>query len=735
MSLNNIKYPKGGTYRSNKLGFEPIDFFLDLLPESKKFDLLLGYFSSTAIRTISKGFALFLFNGGEMRMVTNHIYASDDKQALLLAERSKPEHFEFNLTDYEKIKSSLDDVGTHFFNCLAWLITKKKLQIQIIKPNDTLGIAHYKSGLFDDYENKVSFSGSCNFTYSGLVLNREDITIKKSFTGNEDDLYAIDEFQKEFDIIFSGKSKDLNYIRFAEIEESVQRDFGNKDIYELLEQERTIVKNMYGQNLSDKIKEKLRMLDTKIKNIIDEPRFPYEFPRDYQIKAYEAWKRNNYKGIFAMATGTGKTLTSLNCVLEEYRLSGSYQAIILVPTKELVNQWKTEIKEFNFRNIVIASSVNGNWRNDLRRLAFLSKSESDYSFFVVTTYNTFATPGFQRILKNLPEQTILIADEAHNLGSPSRLKWLEDFSLNRRIGLSATPERIYDEEGSDELDLFFNASRPYTYEFPMKKALEEGYLCDYNYYPILIELQENELEAYVELSKKLSKLINSEDKEIKESAKRLLLLRKQIIHKASNKIVYFKNIIRELSDNNSFKHTLVYAPEGYFNDSDINANSFVDLNPDENRICEYYASSVREVSPETKIALFNGSTPNRDFIINEFTKENIDVLVSMKCLDEGVDVPRTETAIFCASTGNPRQFIQRRGRILRTHKDKDVANIYDLVVVPSKTQIMGNRRTAKQLVENELRRVYEFAHLAKNKYQAIGSMKSIFSIYGINPIY
>jgi superfamily II DNA or RNA helicase len=287
-------------------------------------------------------------------------------------------------------------------------------------------------------------------------------------------------------------------------------------------------------------------------------------------------------------------------------------------------------------------------------------------------------------------------------------------------------------EGTKVVDKFFNDSRPYTYEFSMETALDKGYLCKYYYYPYLVELTEEELKGYIEISAQLAKFIHSTDTEISAKAEKLLLLRKQIIHKANNKILQFDKLILELSKQNRLKHTLVYAPEGYFGEFFNDSESLENLNIEENRICEFYSSRIRSLSPQTKVALFNAGTQSRDFILNQFSRSEIDVLVSMKCLDEGVDVPRTEMAVFCASTGNPRQFIQRRGRILRNHKEKQFAYIYDLVVVPSLSQRVGNFQVEKRLIENELRRVNEFADLAENRFEALERVKYIVKMYDID---
>ena len=104
----------------------------------------------------------------------------------------------------------------------------------------------------------------------------------------------------------------------------------------------------------------------------------------------------------------------------------------------------------------------------------------------------------------------------------------------------------------------------------------------------------------------------------------------------------------------------------------------------------------------------------------------------MKCLDEGVDVPRSELAIFCASTGNPRQFIQRRGRILRTHKDKEYATIHDLIVMPEVNPDSDSYRMEKNMVRAELNRVKNFAMLSRNLDYTVQALEEVLDYYKLS---
>ncbi|MBK8330500.1 MAG: DEAD/DEAH box helicase family protein [Bacteroidetes bacterium] len=457
-----------------------------------------------------------------------------------------------------------------------------------------------------------------------------------------------------------------------------------KDINELLVQEEQLLKRKQNIFSNPKLKKMITMLISDIDVIRRAPRFPYsEGPREYQINAYNSWVANNYKGMFAMATGTGKTITSLNCLLEDYKKSGNYKAIITVPTTALVKQWQKECGKFNFKNIVTVSSKE-NWDDNL---AFFNTASKliDTSYVVIVTYASLPRPKFQSYFTQLPKDTILIADETHNLGSQGLLRLLPNIHLEKRIGLSATPHRKFDEVGNQAIQEFFNDEPPYIVSYSMEEALKIGWLCNYTYYPHIVKLTDPEMEKYKELSLQLLRmgLFDKETGNFRSTPEieKKLLERKRIIHKAANKLEAFKAILRsEFDKRKSLKYTLIYVPEGI--EANYEDEDFSTETEDEIGLIELYTKAVRDTDDFIMVSRFTSKSDNREEILKNYEEGKTHVLTSMKCLDEGVDVPRSELAIFCASTGNPRQFIQRRGRVLRLHKDKIHATIHDLVVVP-----------------------------------------------------
>lgn len=740
--LYEVDWAEDGTYRPGEHN-SPEKFFNDCLENSNEFDLQLGYFSSATISVLADGFASFISNGGRMRLVINHIVSEEDKDAI-----SKGVHGGvidcFDLTNFETLRQTFDEYQQQFFECLSFLIYAKRIDIRIIKPRNKKGISHTKSGQFRDGDSVTSFTGSANFTISGLFNNLEEIKIDRSDSVDKMVQNRIVSQREEFDSIMKGKKKNVEYLSPDNLISAIQSNFGDKEIEELLDVEKKLRKIKQEKAIRER-QERIDVVAEDFPKI--EPRFPYSSgPRDYQKTAFENWRNNGQKGLFAMATGTGKTITSLNCLFEIYQRKGYYKAIILVPTITLVNQWEQECSKFQFANITKVYSKNLTWRDEVERILFNEKykteREPEVSYIIISTYASYSRENVFKVLNGFDKRRLLmIADECHNIGSGSLIKRLKDIPYLRRIGLSATPERQYDDEGNTKIRKFFGSEDKYTYEYSMEEAIRNGVLCKYMYYPHLVRLTAEEMDAYIDLSDKIAKYFNY-DKErfekVDEKLKKLLLARKRIVHKAERKIEIFRDIIeKRLNEKGNLKYTLVYVPEGNTPDyvganDDFDKSEEIDNDNDVEHLINQYTQVVTEVDNHVTVRKFVSGQKDREDILRDFAEGKLQVLTSMKCLDEGVDVPRSELAIFCSSTGNPRQFIQRRGRVLRTHPDKKIAELHDLVVVPELNPNSNSYRLEQLLLRGELMRVNNFALLSENPSYSEMELREVMNHYGLN---
>ena len=753
MLKSDVIWPASRYYKSGSK-WEPIAFFSECLQNSTHFDLMLGFFSSSAISVLSDSFASFIFNGGNVRLIINDILTENDKSAISVAgsDASIPT---FDLSDLLNLKETLSKQDKHFFECLAWLYRNNRIDVKIVTPKDESGISHTKCGIFSDGINSVAFNGSCNFTKTALVYNIEDVTASCDWDG-ESNVARVKEISENFDETFAGNNDAVKYLNVEQIKTHIINGFEKKEITELLQDEYNLVEGKITAELRPSVRKVLERAKHKILSQIEktkaitpqrteerEPAFPYpQGPRDYPSLAFENWKNNKQKGLFAMATGTGKTITSLNCLLEIYKRCGYYKAIILVPTITLVEQWEGECKKFSFRSIVKVCSKNPKWKDEVDAITLSEKikgKDNRVSYIIISTYASFVKDNVFKTLTIFPKsKLLLIADEAHNMGAKRIMDLMSGIPYFRRIGLSATPERQYDEISNERLRAFFGAENDYTYEYSMKEAIDKGVLCRYYYYPHLVRLTSSEMDEYAELSTELAKFFNNNRfDESNDILTALLLKRKRIIHKAHNKLEIFRDIIEaRFKEKGNLKYTLVYVPEGvkpdtesadYFDDYDIVPND-----ADSDHLIDIYSSVVCNVDSRVTVRKFTADSKDRDSLLNDFASGEIQVLTSMKCLDEGVDVPRSELAIFCASTGNPRQFIQRRGRILRTHKDKHMAIIHDLVVAPEISTTSDSYTMERRLLENELKRVKNFSLLSENSDDTVKELEEITNYYNLS---
>jgi superfamily II DNA or RNA helicase len=404
----------------------------------------------------------------------------------------------------------------------------------------------------------------------------------------------------------------------------------------------------------------------------------------------------------------------------------------------LVEQWEKECSKFNFNENIIKVYSANNWQSELSRLETLKLLNKDFSFIIIATYASFLTKKFQSQFKELSANTLLVADECHNMGSPSILRKLKSIHLQKRIGLSATPERQYQEEINNTIREFFGEKleNDYTFSYSMEDAIkkEPKALCPYRYYPQIVRLTDSEFQKYVDYTRRIFAM-HPKSEEEKEIYNRLCIARQRIIHKAENKLDAFKSILQEeYVKRKNLKYTLVYVPEGLADEDVIFDASKTDILQEtdaDRNLLNLYTRTIGELFDNVPVKQFIGSTSSDDRkkILQDFANGDLQVITSMKCLDEGIDVPRSELAIFCASTGNPRQFIQRRGRVLRLSAGKDEAVIYDLVVVPDPSGDDSLFKTEQGEVAKELRRIRDFAEMSENKHYTRKILDPILKYY------
>jgi DNA phosphorothioation system restriction enzyme len=434
--------------------------------------------------------------------------------------------------------------------------------------------------------------------------------------------------------------------------------------------------------------------------------------RPYQHGAIRSWTQAGGQGILNMATGTGKTITSLLAAAHARRtLDNRLALIVAVPYQHLVEQWASDVRDFG-ANPIMAFESRKSWQEDFQREILEFNSSARDSLVVITTHKTFASEPFQRELERLSgAEKMLIADEVHHLGAPHLRQGLPQ-SIPLRLGLSATPERWYDDEGTNALFRYFGDG--VAYEYSLQKAIDNGSLCEYYYIPHIVELTADEEEEYLRLSNKIAKLAASledglEDADVQSEPglKQALFKRARLLGTAEGKL---KRLTQLLQHQEHVEHTLVYCGDGSVDDElSGRTKRHVDATVEVLR---------RDLDVRARRFTARESQDERQELLQRFSDGELEALVAIRCLDEGVDVPSTRTAYILASSSNPRQFVQRRGRILRTAENKPYAVIHDFIVAPPKRVFQDESSeefpTERSLIEKELRRVNLFAESARN---------------------
>jgi len=700
--FKDLDFNEDGEYESSGSNI-PLEFYLKTFPIAKKIDIFLGYYSSYVFKFLAPVMARFIYNGGEMRIITNEFLSVNDKNHLIENKSNLNNNFIKYLHESKRIDEVLYPESQHFYDCLKYLMNENRLKIKpvIFTKSGLEGLVHRKQMILFDGQDYISTNGSINFSVTAIIRNDESFSLSLPWESKKDS-NRTRKRKDLFESVFLNKNPDYREVNSSEIITDIDKIANEKELYQLISDSKKLkISNFLPKKIQVLIEDSKNELEKILKEKQD-PKFPHDEPYEYQTKAYENWKLNNYSGLFEMATGTGKTLTAILCMIEEYKLNNIQRNIIVVPGEELVRQWATELEECNFQNIFTWYSKNKKLNKEIDSIKAF-KNVKNKHLNIVITYDSFKdTLKFNNIFKGNFEDFIVVFDEAHNMGSLGFMKSANNKKFNKRIGLSATPLRDWDEQGSNDfINNFFNSEKP-VFKYTMKEAIGK-YLCNYKYFPYFCFLEDNEWEEYKEFTRQIPKA--PKDRTINQYA---AMKRQAVIDKAFQKRSAVIKILKKLLEGKNISNTLVYCPKGKEDDDS-----------DDEKVIRLIAESVASnFGDKIKAHFFLGGTKDRDLLLEDFENQEVDLLYAIKCLDEGVNVPSTQNAIFVASGKNKREFIQRRGRILRKFKGKEFANIYDIIVLPTNSQYYQEKNYSEKLLIGEFGRLIEFLQISVNKIDA-----------------
>ncbi|MBE0470964.1 MAG: DEAD/DEAH box helicase family protein [Methyloprofundus sp.] len=692
-----------GVYRTELVNiFEA--FYKPALERAVQYDRAVGYFSSQALISNLKGLSGLVKNKGKMRLIIGHPLEEDEFESVrkgrelarILKEKEK---------DLEEIISNVKEKHRARLELLSYLIASDRLEVKFAFRKK--GMYHEKIGIiYDNEKNNIVFSGSSNETIYGLTpeYNAESISVYRSWDEHAYKMYGR-EFVESFEKLWNGKQVNTVTVSvpsdmYSKISKSIPVNANNID---------KIIMDEISSEMEDYILKGSASEEPEIPKMLNGKEFEI---RKHQLNAMTKWKENDFTGIFKLSTGSGKTITAIYSAVKIFkaRSSKGYKTtlIVSVPYKELAKQWIDNLENFNIKAIRCWDSYSA-WYNKLgSEIMAYNKGAIDFLALVVVN-RTMEGHYFKSLIKSIDSSgVIFIGDECHNHGSTKTAESLPN--ARYRIGLSATPFR----SDEDEIDSPFPQTAKENIigyygdivsEYSLGDAINDGVLCEYEYHIIPVYLTAEEQEQYEELSLRISALINKVSIGGCANEAELTSLcgkRSRLLGSAENKLIALSEIALKINPENR-KYTLFYCGEGKMDAE----------NSDDNiRVIEKVSQTLSCAGWKTSRFTSVENAQQRSVIMRNFSDGVVDALVSMKVLDEGVDVPVCDKAFILASTRNPRQYIQRRGRVLRKHPGKNKAVIYDFVTLPS-----SNTAASTNLIKAELERIDDFATLAKNRFE------------------
>ena len=685
------------------------DFYVPLLKNAVLYQRAVGFFSSSALVMISKGIEGLVQNGGTIQIIASPKLSSSDIEEIRKGYEVRRVIEKSLIRELGEIDSPVE---LEKLSYMARLVADGILDIKIafLTTKNEIAMYHEKMGLITDNEgNTVAFSGSMNESENAFKGNYESFDTFCSWTN---DCERVFKKQMAFKAIWEDYEPGIETLDFPVAVKQRLYEY-NADLRKC------------NSKANDSITE--IQLESKEKGEIY---LPEDFNiREYQCNAIQTWESRGFCGIYDMATGTGKTLTALASVEYLFRKNNNRLAIVIVcPYQHLVEQWVEDIVRFGIYPIIgYSASSQKNWKKNLEQAVRSFNLKVLDTFCFVTTNASFVTKKVQEQIIQLNEDALFIVDEAHNMGAANYRKCLPE-NIEFRLALSATIDRHNDDIGTEALASYFGDK---CIEYSLKDAIENQMLTRYFYYPVLTYLDEDELEEYLDLTHQLATAILKKGRKLvlSEYAKQLLIKRSRVIAGARSKLPELKKQMETYKDD---KHILVYCGATTIKDADAEDMDFgtrqIDLvtnllgNEMGMRVGRFTSQESAQERAHIRTAFADG--------------EMLQALVAIKCLDEGVNIPSIKTAFILASSTNPKEYIQRRGRVLRKFSSKDYAVIFDFITLPFPVDTLSFQRdeiinSTKGLVKREIIRMLDFAEIAENPSETYDLMYDLKHGFGI----
>ena len=667
------------------------DLFQPVASQSESLDCMVGYFSSGVLSELALTISSYLKLHAvqPMRFIVSPNINETDLAAIRDAYSANSDFFHVLFPNFDITEDSL---RSYTVSALAYLVASKKIELRVaLKKN---GLFHSKAWMFKTPKGGVAIHGSSNATAGGMINNFEQLVLSRSWMSVESE-QIYDALQAKFDTLWASQEPDIRTIPLNEATMAHITELAAKATNSLGQFKRTYTDTFGGSDTGE--------LDTVVQSLRIPDYLDYRNGKfAHQGEAVSAWFRNDNQGILSIATGGGKTYTSLVAATKLMEQEQRLLVVISVPTKALMNQWEGDIREFGIApvntNGMAASAIRAKVKQAQRNLR-LKVSEAEV---IIVTHNALVSGLFEKAnVFGRAVKSLLIADEVHNIGSE---KSQEAFPtvFDYKLGLSATYERQFDEAGTEFLLKTFG---DVVYEYGLDRAIGEC-LVNYYYHAHFVYLTAEEEEDFQELTSQIKRLSFAAQGEGSSRAKdrwqRLCLKRRALVESAANKVELFSNSLPR--NKAEIEKNLVFC---------------TDKNPDQLEMVNAVLMK-RGVKFHQVTADETSNNKALKAIIASFSANELQVLTSKRVLDEGFNVPQTESAYLLASNTVVRQWTQRLGRVLRLSPEtgKDSATIHDFIVLPI---VEGEADDdLKSLIESEYRRVEFFAKYSSNYMESKG---------------
>lgn len=683
------------------------EFYVPLLENAVLYQRAVGFFSSSALTTIARGIEGLVQNGGRIQIIASPKLSVSDIEEIRKG-------YEVRKVIEKSLIRELSDVTNHDdiekLSYLARLVADNILDIKIafLASKNEIAMYHEKMGLITDLEgDTVAFSGSMNESENAFKGNYESFDTFCSWTYDSERV-----FQKKmaFKAIWEDYEPGIETIDFPVAVKN--------RLYEYNPELHLINQSDAGKNNEAKVKKNRAIY------------LPDDFLiRDYQNSAIHAWEDRGFRGIYDMATGTGKTLTALASIEYLFKKNKERLAIVIVcPYQHLVEQWVEDIVRFGIQPIIgYSASSQKNWKKNLEQAVRSFNLRVTDMFCFVTTNASFVTKKVQKQITQLGKDSVFVVDEAHNMGAANYRKCLP-IAFEYRLALSATIDRHNDETGTVALTDYFGEK---CIEYSLKEAIDNQMLTRYFYYPVITYLDEDELDEYINLTRQLATAISKKGGKsvLSEYAKQLLIKRARVIAGNRGKLPELKKQIQPFKDDN---HILVYCGATTIKDTETDEGDFG------TRQIDLVTNMLgNEIGMRVGRFTSQESSQERELIKKAFADgDMLQALVAIRCLDEGVNIPSIKTAFILASSTNPKEYIQRRGRVLRKFTGKDYAVIFDFITLPFPIDELEFQNpevinSTKGLVRREIIRMFDFAEIAENPSQTYDLIYDLKHGFGV----